>query len=48
MLDDVFVHTVCAALGILGILYITTRLYLVVECFINIAHLHEGVFEEPR
>jgi hypothetical protein len=48
MLDDVFAYTFRAALGIFGIMYTTARLYLVVECFINIAHLPEGVFEEPR
>ncbi|KAH7085218.1 hypothetical protein BKA63DRAFT_548398 [Paraphoma chrysanthemicola] len=29
-------------------IYIAARLYLVVECFINIAYLPEDVFKEPR
>ncbi|KAH7094861.1 hypothetical protein FB567DRAFT_511241 [Paraphoma chrysanthemicola] len=39
-----------AILGIMVFLFIHTaaRLYLVVECFINIAYLPEDVFKEPR
>ncbi|KAH8726746.1 hypothetical protein GQ44DRAFT_679203 [Phaeosphaeriaceae sp. PMI808] len=33
--------------GLLGLVYVSARLYLVVECFMNVAHLPEGVFQEP-
>jgi hypothetical protein len=35
-------------LGILALVYAAARTYLVVECFINIAHLPDAVFQEPN
>jgi len=31
----------------LGLVYIIARVYLVVECFINLAYLHDSVYEMP-
>lgn len=31
----------------LGLVYVVARVYLVVECFINLAYLHDSVYEMP-
>ena len=31
----------------LGLVYMVARVYLVVECFINLAYLHDSVYEMP-
>jgi hypothetical protein len=46
-----FVMSFCVLAGISAIFalaYAAARIYLVVECFINIAHLPEAVFQEPN
>jgi hypothetical protein len=32
----------------LALVYVAARVYLMVECFLNIAHLSGQVFQEPR
>jgi hypothetical protein len=45
--DMVFWTLFFSICGILALVYAAARTYLVVECFINIAHLPDAVFQEP-
>jgi hypothetical protein len=37
-----------ASLLVVSLVYVAARLYLVVECFINLAHLPDEVFKQPE
>jgi hypothetical protein len=44
----IFGSVIVVIITLLALVYAAARMYLVVECFINIAHLPEAVFKEPN
>jgi hypothetical protein len=46
--DGIFWLMFFGICGMLALVYAAARTYLVVECFINIAHLPDAVFQEPN
>jgi hypothetical protein len=46
--EDIFFFILFGIFSMLALVYAAARTYLVVECFINIAHLPDAVFQEPN